>query len=147
MPYKWPRSWNIRQVIKRTRRDYFSEIPLQHGAHRDYFSAPTPTWSSSRLLLRAIAPASSSSRSYLRAIMPVWASRRCYFPPSKRLPLGVSSPAVVSTLSSSWPHPRSRTWATSSCSSLPRPREGQQIAVEPASRIPHEELPPTIIIV
>ena len=27
------------------------------------------------------------------------------------------------------------------------PREGQQIAVEPASHIPHEELLPTIIIV
>ena len=74
--------------------------------------------------------------------MPAWASRRCYFPPSKRLPLGVSSPAARPDLilevglEPPAAAPASRA-----------PHEGQQIAVEPASRIPREELPPTIIIV
>ena len=70
---------------------------------------PTPAWSLSRPCLQVIAPTSSSSRFNLWAIIPAWASRRCYFPPSRRLPLCVSSPAVTPTLSLSWPHPRSRT--------------------------------------
>ena len=144
-PYKWPRSWNIRQP----RWDYFSEVPLQHGGRRDYFS---------ELPLQP-----EARQDYFSKLLLQPRARRDYF---SELPLCQSGPqGGAISLPQNDCHLVSRHQQSSPPSARPdlilevgfeppaaapgshAPREGQQIAVEPAPRIPREELPPTIIIV
>ena len=137
----------MRQVIKRHRRDYFSEVPLQHGACREYFSELPPQPEARRgpvseLLLQLRARRDPISEPLCRSGPQEGAislpQNDCHSvsrhqqssPRSSRpdliLEVGLEPPAAA---------PASRA-----------SREGQQIAVKPplASR---EELPPTIIIV
>ena len=136
------------EKIKQPRRDHFSEVPLQHGAHRDDFSE-LPLQPEARrddfseLLLQPRARRdpiyeplcqSGPQGGAISLLQNDWHSVSRHQLPSPRwdrpdliLEVGLEPPAAA---------PASRT-----------PREGQQNAVEPASRIPREELPLTIITV